>query len=406
MKGSLVAVQYSGGSAISSLRDELLHAAMHVGPLRAEFFSLLFGVITRPHERPALADFETSIQRRFPKAGELIWVDPAIDGKVVASRLEVLADGDDVAIAPGADVIEKLQHLVLVFADSEHDAGLGDETVGLELLKHLQAPVVTGLRADRGVHAVHRLHVVADDLRPRVTDQLDIAFDALEIADQNFNAGLWRHLMNCLNRLGPDPRATVGLVVSVDTGDDHVLQLDLREDFGDPTRLVVIHWHRLPGFHVAESATPGAGVTEDHDRRRAAIPALTHVRTTRLLADGVKAVLVDERLQLQISLATRDLGSEPIRLAADPHLLSGGLIIEDHSGQRETRRPERRSSGITAKGAWMPGQRSADRGRTGDIGISRRAGGAGGDLGIRVGRGINTHSASLILASTWNESTS
>ncbi len=51
----------------------------------------------------------------------------------------------------------------------------------------------------------------------------------------------------------------------------------------------------------------------------------------------------------------------------------------------------------------MPGQRSADRCRTGDVGVSRRAGGAGGDLEIRVGFGINAHGASMILTSPQKE---
>ena len=336
----LIAVWCSGRTASPSLRDEILHPAVHIGPFGAELFSLLFGVVARTHERSALADFESPLERRIPKPGELVGVHPAIDRKVVASRLKVLADGEDVTITPGADVIKKFENLMLMFTDTEHDASLGDEPVGLELLEHLETSVVTGLRSDGRVHPLHRLHVVADDLGPSITDKLDVPLDALEVTDQNFHAGLGACLVDRLDRLGPDSGAAVGLVIPVDTGDHHMLQFDLSERIGDPTRLVVVDWHRLPGLHVAESATPGAGVTQNHDRRGAAIPALPHVRATRLLADGVEAVLVDKRLQLEISLTTWNLCSKPVWLAADPHLLGRGLVVQDHPGEGEARRAQ------------------------------------------------------------------
>ena len=52
----------------------------------------------------------------------------------------------------------------------------------------------------------------------------------------------------------------------------------------------------------------------------------------------------------------------------------------------------------------MPRQRSADRRRTGDIGISRRAGGADAAIsGSGLGVASMAHSASLILASLRDE---
>ena len=45
-------------------------------------------------------------------------------------------------------------------------------------------------------------------------------------------------------------------------------EIDLREDFGDLPRLVVVDGPSRPVF-VAEAAGPGAGVSEDHDGRGA-----------------------------------------------------------------------------------------------------------------------------------------
>ena len=70
----------------------------------------------------------------------------------------------------------------------------------------------------------------------------------------------------------------------------------------------------LPGLHVAEAATPGAGVSENHERGGPALPAIADVRARRLLADRVKLLAVDLRLQLEELRAAGSADLEPGRL--------------------------------------------------------------------------------------------
>src|SRR3954452_18057023 len=76
----------------------------------------------------------------------------------------------------------------------------------------------------------------------------------------------------------------------------------------------------FPGLDVAETAAPRARVAEDHERRRAALPALADVRARRLLADRVKVLVADLAVELPVARATRWRHLEPRRLAAAERL--------------------------------------------------------------------------------------
>ena len=86
----------------------------------------------------------------------------------------------------------------------------------------------------------------------------------------------------------------------------------LAGDLGALERVVKVGLARLD---VAKPAAPRAGVSENHERRRAALPALTDVRTVGFLADGVKAGLVEFALDRPVALATRRRHLEPLGLA-------------------------------------------------------------------------------------------
>ena len=149
----------SGGSTIPGLGDQPLHPFVDVRPLRTQPLGLLLGVIAGSDQRTALTDFEACRKGRLAKPREFVGVHPAVDRKVVSGGLQVLPDREDVAVAPGPDIAQELENLVLMLADPQHDARLGDETVRLELLEDLQASLVPRLWPDRGVYAIDRLHV-------------------------------------------------------------------------------------------------------------------------------------------------------------------------------------------------------------------------------------------------------
>ena len=110
-------------------------------------------------------------------------------------------------------------------------------------------------------------------------------------------------------------RPVVGQVVAVDRGDDGVAQPHRLHLVGDAQRLQRVVPGRLAGLHVAEAAAPGADVAEDHEGRRAALPALADVRAVGLLADGVEVVGADLLLQPPVVRPARRRHLQPRRLA-------------------------------------------------------------------------------------------
>ncbi len=142
-----------------------------------------------------------------------------------------------------------------------------------------------------------------------------------------------RVLVDRSDRLRPDGGTAVGEIVAVDAGDDDVREVQLAQRAGDAERLPWIGRLRAAGLDVAEPAGAGAGVAQDHDRRRAARPALADVGAGGFLADRVELVLVDERLQAVVPLAAGDLGPDPVGLAAHLRHALAVSVVEHQAGQ-------------------------------------------------------------------------
>src|SRR5262249_1495911 len=120
-------------------------------------------------------------------------------------------------------------------------------------------------------------------------------------------------------------------LVAVHRGDDRMLQAQQRNRFGDPLRFGSIEDLGLPRLHRAEAAAPGADVSKDHERGGAVVPALPHVRASRLLTDRMQPVGVDDCLEARKALASRNPGLEPLGPA--PRARSGPgrfYLLEDH----------------------------------------------------------------------------
>src|SRR5439155_26118634 len=95
--------------------------------------------------------------------------------------------------------------------------------------------------------------------------------------------------------------AAVGDVITVDRGDDHVLQVHLRRRGREPERLERVGRRLGPaGVDVAVAAGPRARLAEDLEGRGAAAPALGDVRTARLLADRVQRGAVNELADIEV----------------------------------------------------------------------------------------------------------
>ena len=152
---------------------------------------------------------------------------------------------------------------------------------------------------------------------------------ALEVAGQH----LERHRRACrldpADGLGPVRGAAVGEIVAIDAGDHGVLELEPAEHLGDAARLVRVGGQRAAGGDVAEPARPRADVAEDHDRQRAAVPALADVRAARALAHGVQLELLDHRAQLEERRLGRQRGPDPLGVAPPGRGLGGRRLLAD-----------------------------------------------------------------------------
>ena len=122
------------------------------------------------------------------------------------------------------------------------------------------------------------------------------------------------------HRLGVQPRAAVGQIVSGDARDGRVPQAHGGDTLGDPARLVAVQLSRLAGVDLAEVAATGALLAADQERRLPVLPALVDVGAAGFLADGVQTLTADQILQLRVLGARLHPGLDPRRLALDRSL--------------------------------------------------------------------------------------
>ena len=139
---------------------------------------------------------------------------------------------------------------------------------------------------------------------------------AVEVGDQHLDAHARALAPQLADRVGEDVRAAVGQVVARDAGDDDVLEAHLLDRLGDAARLVLVVPRRPAGLDGAEAAGPGADVAEDHDRRRALLPALPDVWAVRLLAHRVERQAAQDALQVVVVLAARQARLDPVGVTA------------------------------------------------------------------------------------------
>src|SRR5437588_1693765 len=96
----------------------------------------------------------------------------------------------------------------------------------------------------------------------------------------------------------------------------------------NPCRLERVVPRRFACLYVAEPASPGARVAEDHERGGPSLPALADVRAGGLLAHGVEVLRFDQSLELAVARAARRGNLEPRRLAATVRLHVGPKDLE------------------------------------------------------------------------------
>ncbi len=287
-------------------------------------FGLFFGVIAGADEGAGFDDGEFQFFEAVAfVGGELVGVDPAVDGEVLLGGLEVLADGEDIDIV-GAKVAEGLEEFFVGFADADHEAGFGDEVLGLGTLEEFEGAFVFGLGADFSVLRRDGFGVVVEDVGFGVEDGLEGVPFAAEIGDEDFDGGVGIFGADVADGFGPDLGAAVGEFVAVDGGDDAMLEFHEGDGFGDAAGLVEVERGRAAGGDVAEAAGAGADVAEDHDGGGAAGPAFAHVGAFGGFADGVELVVVDGLAEGGVGGAGGEFDAEPRGFSAGESVVGAG----------------------------------------------------------------------------------
>jgi hypothetical protein len=110
---------------------------------------------------------------------------------VLAGRLQILADGDEIDIC-GSQIVHQLQHFVPLFAQPHHDAGLGEHG-RIKFLDPLQQPERMEV-ARPGTHseivAGHGFEIVVEHIGLGRDHALKRTGLAQEIRRQDFNRRL------------------------------------------------------------------------------------------------------------------------------------------------------------------------------------------------------------------------
>src|SRR5262249_48179376 len=120
---------------------------------------------------------------------------------------------------------------------------------------------------------------------------------------------------NRADHRGEMRRAAVAEIVTVDRGDDHVLEPELRRRLRDPQRFRRVERPGKAGLDVAECTSAGADIAHDHEGGVFALPALADIGAARLLADRVQSVRAHDLLGLAVALRHRRLHPDPVGLA-------------------------------------------------------------------------------------------
>ncbi len=226
---------------------------------------------------------------------------------------QVLADGEDVG-AGGPDRAHRLLDLRPLLAQADHDAALGEQARALRAPEQLQRAAEAGAGAHLAVQARHRLRVVVQDVGPGGDHGLEGGPVPLEVRDQDLHRAAGHTGADLTDAGGEDARSPVTLIVTVDGGDHRMAQAHARHRVGHAAGLLGVGRTRgQPGLDRAEPAGAGAYVTQDHEGRGAAVPAVADIGTAGLLAYGVEVQSPHQIAQPFVALADRRARLDPLR---------------------------------------------------------------------------------------------
>ena len=279
---------------------------------------------------------------RFQR-GELVGRHEAHHGMMLARRLQILADGQEIDIG-GAQVVHQLEHLVALLAEPHHDPGLGEHARVdlLDLLQQADRRKIARARPDCEVLRRHGLEVMIEHVGLGGDDRRQHARFAQEIRRQDLDRGRRAERADRTDCLREVLGAAVGEIVAVDRSHHHMMQSELRGRLGDAKRLAWIERARQPGLDVAEGARPRAGVAHDHEGRVLLFPALADIGAASFFADGVEPIAPDDGVGIEIAARHRRLDADPVGLLQHRRVrtvrlfgmarATGGVVDDGHAG--------------------------------------------------------------------------
>ncbi len=143
-------------------------------------------VIGASDQGPGLHMPEAHGQTPLFQHPELVRMHVPVHGQMRAGRLQVLPEGQDVAI-DRPEITHCLEDFVGGLPQSQHHAAFGDHPPPFRPVQQLKRPRVFGLRPHRRVQAGDRLRVVIQNVRMRINHRSKRLQIPSEIRDQHFH---------------------------------------------------------------------------------------------------------------------------------------------------------------------------------------------------------------------------
>jgi len=128
-------------------------------------------------------------------------------------------------------------------------------------------------------------------------------------------------------------------IIAIDRGQDDVAETHQRDRARRIRRFIRIEpAARISRVHRAEAAGASADRAQQHQCRRARIPALADVRAVRLLADRVQAMIADDIANGVEAPTGRHRSAQPAWLGAGDRRFSAGRALDSIPDRRESLR--------------------------------------------------------------------
>ena len=239
----------------------------------------------------------------------------AVNGRVFAGRLQILADCNEVDIG-GAHIIHHLHDIAARFTQPDHNAGFG-EHAGIKLLDALQQAQgmeIARARADIQIERGHGFQIVIEHIWTAST-RFPARLFAQKIRCQNLNAGFGRSLSDGAYGAGKMFGTAILQIVTVNGCDNHMAQTQLDDGIGHARGLVFINGQRHARRHIAKCAGAGANLTQYHESGVALRPAFANIRAGGLLANRNQIMRFDDVAGARIFRRPRCLDADPVRFA-------------------------------------------------------------------------------------------